>query len=52
MSLRFKCAFCSSEIIVEWLQVGERAECNACNQKSLVPLYSTISDSSVFFVQE
>ena len=47
MSLRFKCAFCSSEIIVEWLQVGERAECNACNQKSLVP-ENAVEIKSVF----
>ena len=37
MALRFKCTYCSEEVIVEWLNVGERAECYACKRKSLIP---------------
>ena len=37
MALRFKCTYCSEEVIVEWLNVGERAECYAFKRKSLIP---------------
>ena len=37
MALRFSCAYCSSDVIVEWLEVGERAQCKVCKKESLIP---------------
>ena len=38
MGLRFSCAHCSSDIIIEFLEVGERAECKVCKKKSIIPV--------------
>ena len=41
MALRFKCEYCGSEIITQWLKVGERAECKMCHKKNIIPNHAT-----------
>ena len=40
MALRFICEYCGSEIITQWLKVGERAECKMCHSKNIIPYYA------------
>ena len=41
MALRFICEYCGSEIIAQWLKVGERAECKMCHKKNIIPNHAT-----------
>ena len=37
MALKFNCDFCKTELITEWLQVGDSYFCKDCNKRIKIP---------------
>ena len=37
MALRFTCGNCDSEIVTQYLKVGEKALCRECNKYNFIP---------------
>jgi len=47
MAFRFKCASCDSEIVTQYLKVGEQALCIECNKYNIIPNNATAIPSSL-----